>query len=145
MQKAEMTMRATDKDILLLIPQRPPFVMVDRLLEVEEASATSEFEVRSENILVEKGLLQETGVIENIAQTAAAMNGYHALSADSEVKNGYLGGIKDLEILSLPEVGETITTLVEELHNVMGASIVRAESRVGERVLARCEMKVFMD
>ena len=129
--------------ILELIPQRAPMVMVDRLVKVGEGSATSEFVVRSENIFVEKGLFREEGVLENIAQTAAAMNGYRELTEGGHVGNGYIGGVKNLEVLFLPRIGETVTTMVTETHRVMDASVLNGESRVGDRVVARCELKVF--
>ena len=129
--------------ILKLIPQRAPMVMVDRLVHVGDRTATSEFEVTNENIFVEKGLFREEGVLENIAQTAAALNGYRSLSEGSRVSNGYIGGVKNLEVLSLPGVGETITTRVIETHRVLDAGILSGESRVGDRVVARCELKVF--
>jgi predicted hotdog family 3-hydroxylacyl-ACP dehydratase len=132
-------------DISELIPQRPPFVMIDGLVSISGRDATSVFMVRDKNILVRKGLLQESGVIENIAQTAAAMNGYHAQAGGKKVRNGYIGGIKNLEIFSLPEVGEQVTTRITEQHHVMGASIVQCEATAGDRVIARCEMKVFIE
>jgi predicted hotdog family 3-hydroxylacyl-ACP dehydratase len=144
-QEKAMSKKINEIEVQDLIPQRSPFVMIDRLVHVSENSATSEFEVLEKNILVNKGLFRESGVIENIAQTAAAMNGYNVMAGGSEVKNGYIGGIKNLDILSLPKVGETVTTKVTEEHRVMGASVIRGESSVGIRVIAKCEMKVFLD
>lgn len=133
------------RDILQLIPQRPPFVMVDRLHSVQESEATSVYLVTSDSLFVREGLFRESGLIENIAQTAAAMNGYHAMTGGVDVKNGYIGGIKNLEINFLPAVGDQITTRVVEEHRVMGASIVVGEAMAGGRVAATCEMKVFME
>lgn len=132
-------------DILELIPQRAPFVMINKLVSVQGRSATSVFQVTEENIFVNEGLFQESGLIENIAQTAAAMNGYHALVGGGAVKNGYIGGIKNLEIKSLPEVGNLLTTVVKEEHNVMNTSIIIGEIRVGDQPVATCEMKVFLE
>lgn len=131
-------------DILDLIPQRPPFVMVDRLVWAGENRAESVFAVSSENIFVEGALFQESGLIENIAQTAAAFQGYRARAGREEIKNGYIGGIKNLEIKFLPSVGEQLKTVINEEHRVMGASVFTGESRVGERVVATCEFKVFI-
>jgi len=60
------------------------------------------------------------------------------------VKNGYIGGIKNLEIFSLPECGVRLTTVVTETYSVMNVSIVLGEVKARDRVIARCEMKVFM-
>ena len=131
-------------DILELIPQRAPFVMVDRLVSVEERSATSVFQVTEENIFVKEGRFHESGLIENIAQTAAAMEGYHARAGGEDVKNGYIGAIKNLRIDTLPEVGAVLTTVVRETYYVMDTSIIDGEVRVGDQRIAKCEMKVFL-
>lgn len=138
-------MKAADQaDILELIPQRTPFVMVDRLVSVEGRSATSVFQVKEENIFVRQGRFQESGLMENIAQTAAAMEGYRARSGRGEVKNGYIGGIKNLEIDALPVVGTVLTTVVTESNFVMNTSIVNGEVRAGDQMIARCEMKISL-
>ena len=62
-------------DILDLIPQRPPMVMVDRLLHCDPVVTETEFTVREENILVENGRMSACGLVENIAQTCAARMG----------------------------------------------------------------------
>ena len=128
-----------------LIPQRAPMVMIDRVLPQEGAVLESEFEVRAENIFLREGLFREEGVLENIAQTAAALNGYRAWQEGTPVKNGYIGAIKNLEVKDLPAQGALLRTRVEETHHVMGASVVQGECREGERLVASCEIKVFME
>lgn len=137
--------RIEHTDILELIPQRAPMVMIDRLISVEERSAASVFQVTEDNIFVKDGLFQESGLIENIAQTGAAMHGYHARMRGKAVKNGYIGGIKNLEIHSLPDVGKCLTTVVTEAHYVMNTSIINGEILVENQLIATCEMKVFLD
>lgn len=136
--------RMKDVNILDLIPQRAPFLMVDGLIAIEARAATSVFRVTDENILVRDGRLQESGIIENMAQTAAAMLGFHMREGGGEIKKGYIGGIKKLEILSLPETGDQLTTEVREIHDVMNASILQGEVRIGEKKIAACELKVFV-
>jgi predicted hotdog family 3-hydroxylacyl-ACP dehydratase len=133
-----------DLDILSLIPQRAPMVMVSGLLSAGEKSITTFLLIKEENIFIRDGRLQESGIIENIAQSAAAMNGYRALLEGEPVKNGYIGAVKNLEIYALPESSERLTTRVTEIHNVMDASIIEGEVSAGDQLIARCEMKVFM-
>ena len=38
-----------------LIPQRPPFVMIDRLVSCDMVTTVTEFEVRKENVFVAEG------------------------------------------------------------------------------------------
>jgi predicted hotdog family 3-hydroxylacyl-ACP dehydratase len=137
--------RPEHTDILELIPQRPPMVMVDRLTVVDGPLAVSVFRLREDNLFIKDGCFQESGLMENMAQTAAAMNGYRARVRGKKVKNGYIGGIKNLKVHFLPEAGQTLTTRVVEEHQVMNTSILRGEVRAGHRLIASCEMKVFME
>jgi predicted hotdog family 3-hydroxylacyl-ACP dehydratase len=136
--------RMTHTDIRELIPQRDPFVMITRLVSVEGRTATSELEVRRENIFVKEGCLQESGLMENMAQTAAALNGILARLEGETVKFGYIGGIKNLKIHSLPGEGSCLTTVVSEFARVMNASVVNCEVHLGGEVIAECEMKLFI-
>ncbi len=70
--------RISDIDIESLIPQREPMLMVSGLCSASDKSITTWFQVEPGNIFVEKGKFRESGLIENIAQTAAALNGYRA-------------------------------------------------------------------
>src|SRR5574344_389339 len=62
-----------------LLPQRPPFVMIDRLRDVTDTTTETELTVREDNIFYQGGVLREAGIIENIAQTCAARLGYVSL------------------------------------------------------------------
>ena len=132
-------------DILELIPQRPPFVMVDRLVSAGGRSVTSCLHIREDNIFVANGLFQESGLVENIAQTAAAMNGYRAMIKGEMTGIGYLGGIRELKIMALPGVNRELKTTVTEENNIMNTSIIRGQIWEGQRLIAECEMKVFME
>jgi predicted hotdog family 3-hydroxylacyl-ACP dehydratase len=62
--------------ILELIPQRAPIVMVNEFVGIEGNVSRTRFAVYNENIFVDNGCLSECGLIEHIAQSAAARVGY---------------------------------------------------------------------
>jgi predicted hotdog family 3-hydroxylacyl-ACP dehydratase len=126
------------------IPQKPPMVMVDRILVAGGAETVTSFSVRQDNVFVENGCLAEPGLIENMAQTAAAGTGATGPAGSQPPRIGFIGGIKDLVINCLPKVGEEIVTRVKVEHTVMDASVIKAEVISGERVIASCEMKIFL-
>jgi len=97
-------------NILSYIPQRTPFVMVDEILEVSETSTRSKFLIRPENIFIEKGYFKEPGLVENIAQTAAARAGYIAHTENKPVRVGYIGAIKNLQVFFFPKTGDELIT-----------------------------------
>lgn len=116
--------------------------MVDSV-ETEDQKAVGRFRIDAANVLVENGRFSESGLVENMAQTAGA--GLPQPKDASAASIGYIGALKDLRIEALPLVGETITTEVSYLHQVMNAHIVQARvlNNHGES-LASCELKIFL-
>jgi len=132
-------------DILSIIPQRPPFVMIDKLLEANESVSRTSFTIPETYLFVENGFFTEPGLVENMAQSAAAGNGYIAMQAGDSVTRGYIGALKNVIINELPKAGDTIITEVSFLHRVMNAQIVQARILLGETEIASCELKVFIE
>lgn len=138
-----MTQHEKDK-IWDFIPQRPPFVFVDTLLSVDEEKTVSSYTVAEESLMLEGDYLSEGGLVENIAQTAAAGVGYDCLTNNKPVVPGFIGAVKKLQVFDLPAVSETLTTTVAVVTKVMHATIIKGEVRVGETLLALCEMNIFL-
>ena len=137
-------MLAADNQILDLIPQRPPVVMIDKLIQSSHNKTVSGLTIDPGNLFFENGFLSESGLVENIAQTAAAGVGYICKSENRDVPVGFIASIKDLKIDSLPPVGSEITTEVEITNTVMGVSILLGVVKLNDRVIAGCEMRIFV-
>ena len=134
-----------DKDhITEYIPQKPPIVMIDAIISCDDVSVTTQLEIAADNIFVQDGFLQEPGVIENMAQTAAAKAGYEAKKQNAEPFLGFIGAIKDLKIHSLPKVGDVLKTTVTVKMDVMGITLIGATSMCGNTQIADCEMKIVI-
>jgi predicted hotdog family 3-hydroxylacyl-ACP dehydratase len=133
-------------DVLTLLPQRPPFVMIDRLTHFDEAVTTTQLTVRTDNLFTEAdGHLNPCALVENIAQTCAARMGYiNRYIYRQRVRLGYIGGIKNLQVLRTPRVGELLTTSIEVLQEVMKLTLVNATVRVGDEVIVTAEMKIAL-
>lgn len=129
--------------IIELIPQKPPFVMVDSLFEYTELTGETGFVIPSNNLLVENGRFSEAGLIEHMAQSMSLHRGYQGfLAGQGKPKKGYIGAIKSIEIKTLPKVNSRLITNVVILKEIMGVTIVEAITRneLGE-VIATSEMK----
>ena len=137
-------MIVSQENILSVIPQRPPFVMIDQLVACDAVSSGTTLHIVPENILVSDGELSEAGLIENIAQTVAAGAGYTAKKNGEEVLIGYIGAVKNLEIFALPKVGDLINTTVAVTNQVFGVTIVTGNVECNGIELAKCEMKIFI-
>lgn len=131
-------------EITTLLPQQPPFVMVDRLLHYSEERTVCRLRVEPENIFCENGVLSAAGMMENIAQTCAARLGYinKYILKNDRILIGYIGAINNLSIYREPKVGEEIVTTVEILDNVMGMTLISGTIKCGEETLAEGRMKI---
>ncbi|NLE63460.1 MAG: 3-hydroxyacyl-ACP dehydratase [Bacteroidales bacterium] len=130
----------TSIPILDLIPQRHPFVMIDKLLVCTDNIGKTSFFIKESHLFVEKGLFLEAGLMENMAQTCAAHIGY--LNKDKTIKIGVIGSIKNLEIKQLPKVNDTIETTIEVINVVFNTTVVCAKIYCNNQLIASCEMKV---
>jgi len=140
------TMNMQCVDIQTLLPQRPPMVMVDRLVFADEKSAETVLDIRRDNIFVEDGALKAYAMIENMAQTCAAQLGYldRYLHDNHDVRIGYVGAVKRMQILSVPRVGETLRTRIMVQEDFVDMKLVSAESYVGEQLIATAELTIAL-
>ncbi|MBO9727699.1 MAG: 3-hydroxyacyl-ACP dehydratase [Chitinophaga sp.] len=132
-------------DITAYIPQRTPIVMISGILEVNGPLTRTGLHIAPDNIFVENGVLTAPGLMENIAQTAAARVGYIAKQENSPVPLGFIGAVKDLEILELPPAGQMIETTTEIGGEVFNATMVTGKVMFEGRIMAQCEMKIFIN
>jgi predicted hotdog family 3-hydroxylacyl-ACP dehydratase len=130
-------------DILTLLPQRPPFVMVDKLLLYDMGVTETSFRVHEDNIFCDDGRLSESGLIENIAQTCAAGIGYvNKYSYNDAIKLGFIGSIRNMEIFRLPQTGETLTTRICTVEEVFRMTLINAKVTIGQELITSAEMKI---
>lgn len=130
--------------ILKYIPQRPPIVLISRIYTCDDSSVVTGFDITDNHIFTQKGVLTESGITENIAQTAASMAGYAAVTNHTTPAVGFIGNIKDLVIHYLPESGNELLTEVKTKTQVMNVSIIEANSYCNNKLVATCEMKIFL-
>ena len=137
-------MLAKGIEITEYIPQRNPFVMIDTLFYADEIKSVSGFLILPDNVMVEDGFLSENALVENIAQTAAAGIGYDCKKRNVEVPIGYIAAIKDLNIITLPAVGDIINTEVIVTNQVLNISVVKGIVKHNDNIIANCEMRIFI-
>jgi predicted hotdog family 3-hydroxylacyl-ACP dehydratase len=128
-----------------LIPQRNPIVMVTQVYQVTDTDIESGLSVAADNIFCADGKLTEPGLIEHIAQSAAAFAGYPYFVAGKEAPLGYIGEIKKLRIHALPAVGSQLRTRIHLVSEVMGISLITAETTVNDTPVVTCQMKIFIN
>ncbi|MET3979638.1 putative hotdog family 3-hydroxylacyl-ACP dehydratase [Mucilaginibacter sp. UYP25] len=135
----------TYPEILLFIPQKPPFVMVDELLYADGTGTQTAFTVSAENALVVDGRFTDGGLMENMAQTAAAGLGYHNSIKNKVIGKGFIGSVKNFEVFDLPRVADKLITDVRIVEKVLNATIISGVVRSNGNLVAQCEMNVYID
>ncbi len=137
-------MLATQIDIEKFIPQRRPMLMIHELEEADEQHAITRFSIERDNVFLDMNRLAEPGLIENIAQTAAAQVGYVCSQQSKPVPIGYIAAIKDLIVHNLPELGTQIRTVVEVVNVVMDITLIKGNVYQNNQLLCECEMRIFV-
>jgi len=127
------------------LPQKPPMVMVDRIIQVNGKTTITAFLVKDDNVFLEDGFLREPGLIENIAQSAAAGITAAAGNIEEEPKLGFIGAIRELKINSLPGAGDEIITTVTVTHEILNAKVVEGKISLNGEQIAECELRIFLE
>ena len=128
-----------------LIPQKPPFVLVDKLLYADENASHCSFKIPEENIFVNQGYYSTSGLVESMAQTAAAGTGYLFKKENKPVPVGYIGAVQKLEVVDWPPAKGEITMEINLLTNILQVSLVSGTVKYQGKTMASCEMKIFIN
>ena len=140
-----ITLPILDRDFVgNLIPQKFPFVMVDKVLAFGENFITSGFTVEETNIFTENSIFQEAGLIEHMAQSVALYTGYQFYLKQEAAPTGYIGSIKSIEIFQLPKVNDNLITKVNVLQEFAGITLVDISVLLNEVEIARGQMKTVL-
>lgn len=127
-----------------LIPQKTPFVMVDKLIFFEENKIIAGLTIPQDNIFTSNEVFQESGLVEHMAQSVALYTGYQYFLKNEPAPTGYIGSIKTIQINRLPKLNEQVETSVAVLQEFMGVTLVDIVSKVNEEVIGTSQMKTVL-
>ena len=142
-------------EILQLIPQRKPFVMVDTFETGEEpttagsltgASCTTSLSVRLDNyFMLPSGEMSESGLIEHIAQSASALAG-HVATQQGAVNPpvGMIAEVKHFVCQRRPLANEHITTTVTMGFSFGSMTLCHGKSCIGNDTICEVDLKIFV-
>lgn len=136
----------TAGEILDCIPQRTPIVMVDTFYGIDERGcARSGLTVTADNLFVADGVLDECGIVEHIAQSAALRAGYMSRTMGQRVLLGTSGAVNDLKVHFLPPVGSRLVTQNVIEQTVMNVTLLSARTEWRRKPVAECRMKIYLE
>ena len=132
------------KELHSLLPQSSPMLMIDTLVSSDQEKTITNLTITEENIFCINGKFREPGLIENMAQTAAARSGFEAKENKEDVRTGYIGSIKNLKINFLPKASQILTTEIIQKTEIGNISVIKASISCHDQIIAECEMTIIL-
>lgn len=141
-------------DLRKFLPHRKSILMVDQHLVLTDEVIKTEFKIEPNNIFVDNGYFQESGLIENIAQTCSIIVGSSFFTDDdADGENnanviGFISAIKFIHIHKLPKINSTLLSIgnLKSRYDGDGYSICTMLGEVynNEELLLDCELNLFI-
>jgi 3-hydroxyacyl-[acyl-carrier-protein] dehydratase len=128
-----------------LIPHRPPMQLIEALEEFEGDSGTVSAVVEADNPLLEEdGGLAEVALLELMAQSFAALQGYADSFSGQPPRQGFLVGVRRVRFLARPRLGDRLRVHVEATARLEGFAIVQGTVLRGDEHLAEGNFKLWI-
>jgi len=140
-------------DISNFLPHRPPFLMVDKILTLDDENVSASFKIEKDCIFIKNNQFNELGLVENAAQTCSAIVG-RSYFEDDDIEGkgtkliGFISAIKKIEVYAYPTIGNTIISKanLESRFDINGFSICALKCHIfeNENKLLSCEMNLVI-
>lgn len=128
--------------------------MVDKLLTLNDDVTETEFLIKTGNVFLDNNFFQESGLIENIAQTCSIIVGssYFSNEGGLEENNsdviGFISTIKTIDIYELPALGDNIISkgiLVSRFDSgSYSICTMKGEIRNLNKLILECKLNLFI-
>jgi predicted hotdog family 3-hydroxylacyl-ACP dehydratase len=129
----------------LLIPHRTPMRLVDTLLSVHEGCGVTETVLPRTSMMADgEGKLHEVAFMEMIAQSYAAFNGYRDLVEGKPPGEGFLVGVRRLEITGRAYAGDRLLTTIRTVGSFGGFAVVEGSVTRGDETVASGIIKLWL-
>jgi predicted hotdog family 3-hydroxylacyl-ACP dehydratase len=137
-----MTLPA-DTDAYML--HRPPLRLVQRLLCVEDSHAEAQTTLKVGDVGVgPDGKVEAMTLVELVAQTYAAAQGYRDRDKEDPVSRGYLVGVSDFQIESRPPAGRPLLIKIDSSCSFDDFYLVEGHVLCDDVVVAGGNLKVWV-
>lgn len=133
-----------------LIPHRAPMRMIDELIEIEDDTGRARVRFGRDHLGVAGGRVMAAALVECMAQTMAAMQGY--IDRNAEPNNdvdeedpglGMLTGVSNFEVHFQPEADAELIISVTERKKLGRMHLIAGEIRCDGRIVAEGELKLY--
>jgi len=129
----------------LLIPHRTPMRLVDTLLSVHEGCGITESVLPRTSMMADgEGRLDEVAFMEMIAQGYAALKGYMDLVEGRPAGEGFLVGVRRLEVTGRAYAGDRLLTSIRTGASFGGFAVVEGSVTRGDEPIASGTIKLWL-
>lgn len=128
-----------------LIPHRTPMRLVDTLLSVHEGRGVTESVLPQTSMMADgEGRLDEVAFMEMIAQSYAALKGYMDLVEGKPAGEGFLVGVRHLEVTGRAVAGDRLLTSIRTVTSFGGFAVVEGSVTRGNETIASGIIKLWL-
>jgi predicted hotdog family 3-hydroxylacyl-ACP dehydratase len=129
----------------LLIPHRTPMLLVDTLLSVHEGCGVTESVLPRTSMMADgEGRIDEVAFMELIAQSYAAFKGYMDLVKGKPAGEGFLVGVRNLEVTGRAYAGDRLLTSIRTVTSFGGFAVVEGGVTRGDETIASGIIKLWL-
>lgn len=128
-----------------LIPHRPPMVLIDTVNEYGPTRIVARRTVREGDPFVDAHGLDNSALLEVIAQTIAAGDAMYAQANGGRVLRGYLTGLTGVKLHGRAAIGDIIEVTGDCLKRMDGMGLFDTTAKVGDRLLAEGRFKLYVE
>lgn len=116
--------------------------MVDYIINLSATSCTTSLTIKPDNLLIDGTYFSEAGILEHIAQSAAAWNSDKDNNSKSQI--GVIGSIRNCQIERLPHIGETLQTTITIAVEIANKQVVHAITQIGDQTIAQAYVNIAL-
>lgn len=128
-----------------LIPHRPPMQLIEALEAFDGETGTVSARVDAGHLLLEEdGALAEVALLELLAQTFAAVQGYADSFSGQPARQGFLVGVRKVSFLARPRPGDRLEIKVRATARLEGFAVVEGSVMRGDNLLAEGNIKLWI-
>jgi len=141
-------------NITQYLPHREPMLLVDYITDISSQHVVTNYLIPQESLFLANQIFQESGIVENMAQTCSAIVGQSYFNPNAPVPKeqsnviGFISGIKKVVFFVLPQVGDQIRTKAELVSRFEGDDYslctMNVESFSKQTLLASATINLFL-
>jgi len=128
-----------------LLPHRAPMRLVDTLVSVNDGCAVAESVLPRSTVMADgEGKIDEVAFMELIAQSYAAFKGYMDRMNGKPPGEGFLVGVRNLEVTGRAYAGDRLLTSIRTVAALGGFAVVEGSVTRGDETLASGTLKLWL-